>query len=161
MNDSTFVILGATGGIGSAVSRQLAGKGARLGLAARDRGRLDSLASELGGAVVELGGDDSAVFGQEQTQVVLADGAVLAGRGEIPGGGALQVLIHAVAVLVHHRQVDLGVDVAALGERSPELHRPGEITPVIGVPTTLEAAVRCRRCHLYRQPQQQRHARQQ
>ncbi|HSN57392.1 MAG TPA: SDR family NAD(P)-dependent oxidoreductase, partial [Candidatus Sulfomarinibacteraceae bacterium] len=48
-----YVILGATGGIGSATGRRLAASGARLVLAARDRGRMDALASELGGAEVE------------------------------------------------------------------------------------------------------------
>jgi NAD(P)-dependent dehydrogenase (short-subunit alcohol dehydrogenase family) len=52
MKDSTFVVFGASGGIGSAVCRQLAERGARLGIAARDRTRLDALSGELGGALV-------------------------------------------------------------------------------------------------------------
>lgn len=43
-----YVIFGATGGIGSALSRILAGSGAKLVLAARDTDRLNALASELG-----------------------------------------------------------------------------------------------------------------
>ena len=61
----TFVVLGATGGIGSALCRRLADGGAAPVLAARDEGRLKELADELdapyhvvdatdGGAVNEL-----------------------------------------------------------------------------------------------------------
>ncbi len=44
----SYVILGACGGIGSAVSRRLAKKGAHLLLAGRDEVRLATLAAELG-----------------------------------------------------------------------------------------------------------------
>jgi 3-oxoacyl-[acyl-carrier protein] reductase len=43
----TFIVLGATGGIGSALCRRLARDGATPVLAARDEGRLKELASEL------------------------------------------------------------------------------------------------------------------
>ena len=42
-----YVIVGATGGIGTAVCRQLAAKGARLSLVARDEAKLNALAEEL------------------------------------------------------------------------------------------------------------------
>ncbi len=47
MHDKVVVVVGATGGIGSAVARKLADAGARLVLAARDSSKLDALASEL------------------------------------------------------------------------------------------------------------------
>jgi NAD(P)-dependent dehydrogenase (short-subunit alcohol dehydrogenase family) len=47
------LILGATGGIGSAVCRELHRQGARVVLAARDRERLDELSAELDGASAE------------------------------------------------------------------------------------------------------------
>ncbi|MCC3409331.1 MAG: SDR family oxidoreductase [Microcoleus sp. PH2017_10_PVI_O_A] len=47
MQDKVVVVVGATGGIGSAVARKLADAGATLVLAARDSSKLDTLASEL------------------------------------------------------------------------------------------------------------------
>ena len=43
-----YVVLGATGGVGSALTRRLAGSGARLVIAGRDEGRLAQLAEESG-----------------------------------------------------------------------------------------------------------------
>src|SRR5271166_4746226 len=45
---STYVVFGAYGGIGSALCRRLAKKGANLLLAGRDEARLAELAAELG-----------------------------------------------------------------------------------------------------------------
>jgi NAD(P)-dependent dehydrogenase (short-subunit alcohol dehydrogenase family) len=50
MDKVTYVITGATGGIGSALCRELVRSGAGVALAARDAGRLEALAEELGGA---------------------------------------------------------------------------------------------------------------
>ncbi|WP_293152366.1 MULTISPECIES: SDR family oxidoreductase [unclassified Microcoleus] len=47
MQDKVVVVVGATGGIGSAVARKLASEGATLVLASRDSTKLDALASEL------------------------------------------------------------------------------------------------------------------
>jgi NAD(P)-dependent dehydrogenase (short-subunit alcohol dehydrogenase family) len=49
MNDSVHVVLGASGAIGSALARRLAGRGARLVLGGRDAAALDALADETGG----------------------------------------------------------------------------------------------------------------
>jgi len=51
---SAYLIIGAAGGIGSAVSRMLAGRNAGLTLCGRDRGRLDALAAEVGGDAVRV-----------------------------------------------------------------------------------------------------------
>jgi NAD(P)-dependent dehydrogenase (short-subunit alcohol dehydrogenase family) len=45
-----YVILGGSGGIGSAVARNLVARGAKVALAARGEERLESLAAELGNA---------------------------------------------------------------------------------------------------------------
>ncbi|MGB3264521.1 MAG: SDR family oxidoreductase [Microcoleus sp.] len=47
MQDKVVVVVGATGGIGSAVARKLADAGATLVLAARDSSKLDALASQF------------------------------------------------------------------------------------------------------------------
>jgi 3-oxoacyl-[acyl-carrier protein] reductase len=56
----TFVVLGATGGIGSELCRRLAGSGANPVLAARDGGRLKALAEELGAPYHALDATDEA-----------------------------------------------------------------------------------------------------
>src|SRR5690349_19517280 len=48
LTGKTALVTGASGGIGSAVARQLAEAGARLMLSGRDRGKLAALAGELG-----------------------------------------------------------------------------------------------------------------
>jgi short-subunit dehydrogenase len=57
MQDKVVLVVGATGGIGSALTRQLASTGARLVLAARDGGRLTTLAGELSGEVLTVPAD--------------------------------------------------------------------------------------------------------
>ncbi|MEG3850943.1 SDR family oxidoreductase [Microcoleus sp. herbarium7] len=52
MQDKVVVVVGATGGIGSAVARKLADAGATLVLAARDSSKLDALAGELSAEVL-------------------------------------------------------------------------------------------------------------
>ena len=49
--DPVAAVVGATGGLGSTVARELARRGHRLVLAGRDRSRLEALAQELPGSV--------------------------------------------------------------------------------------------------------------
>jgi NAD(P)-dependent dehydrogenase (short-subunit alcohol dehydrogenase family) len=53
------VIFGASGGIGSALARQLAAEGCHLTLVGRDRGRLEALAAELDAGSMSLDATDS------------------------------------------------------------------------------------------------------
>ncbi len=54
MKDCAYLILGATGGIGSALTRRLARLGATLTLAGRDEARLLALAGESGASAVRV-----------------------------------------------------------------------------------------------------------
>jgi NAD(P)-dependent dehydrogenase (short-subunit alcohol dehydrogenase family) len=62
-NDTPLhLILGAAGGIGSALARRLVRGGARVALAGRDQGKLDALAAELGPAAVQATALDATRF---------------------------------------------------------------------------------------------------
>ncbi|MCL3862970.1 SDR family oxidoreductase [Actinotalea sp. K2] len=52
LDSAHVLVVGATGGLGSAISRHLAGRGARLTLSSRSPDRLDALAADLGDAVL-------------------------------------------------------------------------------------------------------------
>ena len=56
---AAYIVFGAYGGIGSALSRRLSGKGARLLLAGRDESRLAALAAELGAQTSSLDATDT------------------------------------------------------------------------------------------------------
>ena len=69
------LIVGATGGLGAAVSRQLAAQGAVLTLAARSPERLAALAAELGDAVLDTATGDLAAGGVPDRLVTRAHAA--------------------------------------------------------------------------------------
>ncbi|WP_250444269.1 SDR family oxidoreductase [Actinotalea sp. C106] len=52
LDGAHVLVVGATGGLGSAISRSLADRGARLTLSSRSADRLDALAGDLGAAVL-------------------------------------------------------------------------------------------------------------
>lgn len=76
MTNAVIVLVGATGGIGSAVARQLSARGARLVLAARDAGRLETLAAETGGTPHVVDATRSADVAQLFADTVAAHGRV-------------------------------------------------------------------------------------
>lgn len=72
-NRSTYVIVGATGGIGSALGRRLAAQGANLVIGARNEGNLAAFAGELsghGGRIVTFPLDAT---NSDEVQAMVAD----------------------------------------------------------------------------------------
>jgi 3-oxoacyl-[acyl-carrier protein] reductase len=84
----TALVTGASGGIGSAIARALAGQGARLAVSGSNAGKLDAFRAELGGEHVALACDlsDAAAVDRLVPQAV---GAL---------GGRLDVLVNNAGV---------------------------------------------------------------
>ena len=70
LDGSVAVVTGASSGLGAAVARTLAEQGARVGLVARRKDRLEGLASELGGAAIPCDLLDEAAVDALVPQVV-------------------------------------------------------------------------------------------
>jgi len=88
LQGARILLVGATGGIGSAMAHALAERGARLCLAGRRRDRLQSLADKLGDGTTTASGDIATELGRN---------ALVAGANT--GLGGLDVLINAAGVL--------------------------------------------------------------
>ncbi|MUH01104.1 SDR family NAD(P)-dependent oxidoreductase [Scytonema sp. UIC 10036] len=87
MQDKVVVIVGATGGIGSALTRQLAPTGAKLVLAARNTDRLTALAAELPGQILTVTTDITDV---QQVDTLISK--------TVAGFGQIDVLVNAAGV---------------------------------------------------------------
>jgi short-subunit dehydrogenase len=91
MQDKVIVVVGATGGIGSALSRQLAPTGAKLVLAARDAVNLATLADELSGEVLTVPTD---ITQPEQVDALIQKAVAQFGQIDVlvnaAGGGILK-----------------------------------------------------------------------
>ncbi|MBD2294246.1 SDR family oxidoreductase [Anabaena sphaerica FACHB-251] len=92
MQDKVIVVVGATGGIGSALARKLATNGAKLVLAARDKVKLTTLANELPGKVLTVPTD---ITQPQQVDALIQ------------------------ATLAHFGQIDVLVNAAGLGILKP------------------------------------------
>ena len=71
----SFVVVGAYGGVGEALCRRLAGRGARVLMAGRDPGKLAQLAADIGGETVALDATEP-----DQVEACLRRAAAVFGR---------------------------------------------------------------------------------
>ena len=83
------LIIGAAGGIGSALARRLAASGARLALAGRDRPKLDALAESLGAAAVHVEALDATQFDAVERFVAAATASHGPAAGLVNCAGSL------------------------------------------------------------------------
>ncbi|MBD2665841.1 short-chain dehydrogenase/reductase SDR [Richelia sinica FACHB-800] len=87
MRNKVIVVVGATGGIGSSLTRQLTSVGAKLVLAARDGERLAALADDLSGEVLTVPTDITQL---EQVKALM--------RKTVDQFGQIDVLVNAAGV---------------------------------------------------------------
>ncbi len=80
LRDAHLLVVGATGGLGTAISRRLVQEGARLTLAGRNEAKLSALAGELGdGVVATVTADLSIPGGPATVAAAVAEGGGLDG----------------------------------------------------------------------------------
>ena len=96
LDGASVLLLGATGGLGGAIGRELAGRGAELTLVARDQARLEQL--DLPGARVAL-------------DLRSPDACAAAVRAAVDHGGKLDIVINAVGVVAFGDVGSLSTDV--------------------------------------------------
>jgi uncharacterized protein len=80
--DAHVVITGATGGVGSALARELSRRGARLSLVARREGPLNQLATEVGGVAIRADLSDVAQLDDIGARLSEVNGPVLTTEAE-------------------------------------------------------------------------------
>ena len=115
----TALVTGATGGIGEAIARRLAGDGFHVYAAGRRRARLERLAAEIDGVALPFD--------------VTVQGEVERARAAVEGGGApLSVLVNSAGVF----------DLAPVAETGGEILRRNLDVNLAGVVTVTRAFLR-------------------
>jgi short-subunit dehydrogenase len=85
---SSILLTGAAGGLGQAIARELAGRGARLALSGRGGGPLEELASQLGARAIQA---DLAVAAQaERLAQEAGEVDILIANAALPAAGRLE-----------------------------------------------------------------------
>ncbi|OLT11000.1 short-chain dehydrogenase [Actinomadura sp. CNU-125] len=101
LRDTPILLTGASGGIGRALAFALAGRGARLALAARGRDALESAAEEI----AARGGTRPAVFGVDLSR---PGAAAELGRDAVAALGSVRVLVNNAGAGLVGTQAELG-----------------------------------------------------
>ena len=106
LTNTPVLLTGASSGIGRALAFALAGRGARLAIAARRRDELESVAD----AVAARGGPRPVVFGVDLSE---PDAAAGLGRDAIEALGSVRVLVNNAGAGLVGTQAELGDGAAA------------------------------------------------
>lgn len=121
MSGATVLLTGATGGLGHAIARALADRGAQLTLTGRRDGVLDELARELGGRAVtcELASRDAVSRLAEQA----SEAQILVANAALPASGVLTDLTQ--AEIDGMLEVNLRAPIALARALAPEMMARG------------------------------------
>ena len=126
---STILVTGATDGLGRALARELVARGHEVVVHGRSRDRAEAVASEIGGAQVEVADfarlDDVRALGAVQGIDVLVNNAgIIAARRQLSADGielTFQVNHLAGFLLTLLMLPPRTVNVASVGQREPDL----------------------------------------
>lgn len=116
------LVVGATGGLGSRISRRLSDAGAELALSARDAGRLGSLDIAAETIAADLRSDSAAVVAEAERRLGGLD-AIIVASGVVAFGPAVELESDTVAELF---SVNAASPIELIGAALPALSRSAE-----------------------------------
>jgi short-subunit dehydrogenase len=121
ISGSTVLLTGATGGIGHAIARDLAGRGAKLIVTGRRADVLEPLASELGARALAVDLADAAEVDRLLSEA--GDVDILVANAALPGSGALDSF--SVEQIDRALDVNLRVPIVMAHELAPAMAKRG------------------------------------